>query len=239
MLLYYYLYMNKIITFVPDKSTFMNFFYKRLESVNITQKELENIIGQDCELLFNKVYERFSLFKSEYFRKDNKVQIITGHFCQFFFILFELSKILYELNREDLANIVYFLNTTQMSCDLSFKVDLPLRTYIDHPLGSVIGRHVKFNSEKMFIFTTNCTIGGNFQKNGEWKFPEIDGDFVMLANSSLIGNNIIKGQVILSNGCYIKDEGVLENVLVFGRSPNLIFKSIPDKINPYFEKFKN
>lgn len=229
--------MEKNITFSPDKNTFFNFFYKRLDSVNISKAILESILEEDCLLLFNRIYQRFKLFKSNYFIKDNNVQIITGHFCQFFLILYELSKILYEKDREDLANMIYFLNTTQMSCDLSFKIELPLRTYIDHPLGSVIGRHVKFNKDKMFIFTTNCTIGGNFQKDGEWKFPEIDGDFVMLANSSLVGNNIIKGRVILSNGCYVKDEGILENVLIFGRSPNLIFKSIPEKISPYFEKF--
>lgn len=231
--------MEKNITFSPDKNTFFNFFYKRLDSVNISKAILESILEEDCLLLFNRIYQRFKLFKSNYFIKDNNVQIITGHFCQFFLILYELSKILYEKDREDLANIIYFLNTTQMSCDLSFKIELPLRTYIDHPLGSVIGLHVKFNKDKMFIFTTNCTIGGNFQKDGEWKFPEINGDFVMLANSSLIGNNLIKGRVILSNGCYVKDEGILENVLVFGRSPNLIFKSIPEKINPYFEKFNS
>lgn len=229
--------MEKNITFSPDKNTFFDFFYKRLDSVNISKKTLESILEKDCKLLIDKIYERFKLFKSSYFVKDNYVQIITGHFCQFFFILYELSKILYEKDREDLANILYFLNTTQMSCDLSFKIDLPLRTYIDHPLGSVIGSHVQFNKDKMFFFTTNCTIGGNFQKNGEWKFPEIDGDFIMLANSSLVGNNTIKGRVVLSNGCYVKDEGILENVLVFGRTPNLIFKSIPEKINPYFEKF--
>ena len=124
-----------------------------------------------------------------------------------------------------------------MSCYLSFKINLPLRTCIDHPLGSVIGSSVQFNKDKMFFFTTNCTIGGNFQKNGEFKYPNIDGDLIMLANSTLIGNCIIKEKVILSNGCYVKDEGTLENVLVFGRSPNLILKNIPEKINPYFEKF--
>jgi serine acetyltransferase len=229
--------MDKII-FLPSKDIFFNFFYKRLDSINITKEELEVLIGKNCKQLFDVIYNRFKLFKSEYYNKDNNVQIITGHYCQFFFILYELSKILYDKDREDLANVIYFLNTTQISCDVSFKINLPLRTYIDHPFGSVIG-HVKFNKDKIFLFTTNCTLGGNFQKNGEFKYPKIDGDLVMLSNSSLVGNNIIKGQVLLSNGCYVKDEGIIKDVVVFGRSPNLILKPIPDKVKPYFEKFNN
>jgi serine acetyltransferase len=221
------------LEFKPNKLIFLNFFYKRLDTVDIYKSQLEKILGKDCKLLFDKVYERFSLFNSNY----NKTTIITGHMVQFFFILYELSKIAYQLNDQSLADKIYFLNTSQISCDLMYKVELPLRTYVDHPLGSVIGSHVVFNLNKKFLFTTNCTIGGNFQENGEFKYPNVDGDLIMLANSSLIGNSNIKGKVVLSNGCYVKDEGILENVLVFGRSPNLILKNIPKKINPYFEKF--
>ena len=45
----------------------------------------------------------------------------------------------------------------------------------------------------------------------------------------IIKENKIKGIVVVSNGCYIKDEGLIKDKLVFGRSPNLIFKPIKKK----------
>ena len=51
----------------------------------------------------------------------------------------------------------------------------------------------------------------------------------MFPNSVLLGNIQIEGIVVVSNGCYIKDEGLIKNKLVFGRSPNLIFKDIKDE----------
>ena len=75
--------MDKII-FLPSKDIFFNFFYKRLDSINITKEELEVLIGKNCKQLFDVIYNRFKLFKSEYYNKDNNVQIITGHYCQFF-----------------------------------------------------------------------------------------------------------------------------------------------------------
>jgi len=51
----------------------------------------------------------------------------------------------------------------------------------------------------------------------------------MFPNSVIIGNVQIEGIVVVSNGCYIKDEGLIKNKLVFGRSPNLIFKDINEE----------
>ena len=64
--------MEKNITFSPDKNTFFDFFYKRLDSVNISKKTLESILEKDCNLLFNRIYKRFKLVKSDYFIKNNK-----------------------------------------------------------------------------------------------------------------------------------------------------------------------
>jgi len=50
--------MEKNITFSPDKNTFFNFFYKRLDSVNISKAILESILEEDCLLLFNRIYQK-------------------------------------------------------------------------------------------------------------------------------------------------------------------------------------
>ena len=44
--------------------------------------------------------------------------------------------------------------------------------------------------------------------------------------------------VVLSAGCYIKDEGLLKDKLVFGRTPNLILKDIKEEDKHKYMKFK-
>lgn len=46
----------------------------------------------------------------------------------------------------------------------------------------------------------------------------------MLSNSKVIGNSRIGNNVIISAGTYIKDQDVPNDVIVFGNSPDLVFK---------------
>ena len=95
----------------------------------------------------------------------------------------------------------------------------------------MIGR-ATFTDKSSLNLTTSCTIGNN--KN---IYPTIDGYLAMFPNSTLVGNVKIEGMVVLSNGCYVKDEGVIKNKLIFGRSPNLIFKDLTEDKQKEYNKF--
>jgi len=222
--------MEKII-FIPNKETFLNFLYKRLNTIDIEKQIIKKDI--ESEIFFNSIYNRFKYNNKFKLLNQDKIKIITGHYCQFFFIIYELGRYFLDKN-QDYVNKLYFLNVTQLSFDLPIELDLPLKTFIEHPLGTILSRHTKINKESKLLINSNCVIGGNINKNEKLDYPIINGNLIMLNNSSLIGNTIIKKNVILSNGSYVKDEGVLENVLVFGSSPNIIKKSIPKKVYNYY-----
>ena len=228
--------MEKII-FIPDKKTFFNFLYKRLETVDIEKNNIEKQI--EFDFFFDSVYNRFKFNNNFKILNDDKINIMTGHSCQFFLIIYELGRYFLDKN-QDYVNKLYFLNITQLSFDLPIQLNLPLQTLIEHPFGSIISRHTKINKDSKLLINANCVIGGNVNKNEKLDYPIIRGNLIMLNNSSLIGNTTIKKNVILSNGSYVKDEGVLEDVLIFGSSPNIIKKNIPKKAqNYYFNKIFN
>jgi serine O-acetyltransferase len=225
--------MNKL-TFSPSKQNFLSFFYKRLDSVDLSKEFLELNLNIDCELLFNNVYKRFenhAVYKSN---ELGFIKIITGHYCQFCLILYELGKFFFNKQMFDISNKIYFLNVSQISFDLPFEIDLPINTHIEHPIGSIISRHTKFNQDKYFCICSNCTIGGNLDTNGVLIYPKIEGNLVMLNNSSLIGNTTIRGNVLIANSSYIKDEGILKDIMIFGSSPNLIKKDISVKAMKHY-----
>ena len=226
--------MQKVI-FIPNKENFFSFLYKRLDTVDIKKKYIEEEIKNNYELIFNSIYERLKYDDKFYISTEDKIKITTGNYCQFFLIIYELGR--FFLNKNiDIVNKLYFLNISQLSFDLPIEVDLPLKTIIEHPFGSIISRHVKIKKDCVLEINSNCVIGGNLNKDNKLIYPEIEGNLIMLNNSSIIGNTKIKKNVLLSNGSYVKDEGVLEDVIIFGKSPNIIKKPISQKIYSYYFK---
>jgi serine O-acetyltransferase len=61
-------------------------------------------------------------------------------------------------------------------------------------------------------------------KISKGKYPRIGNDVKMWSNSKMLGDCEIGDNVIISSGTYIKDQNVPSNKLVFGSSPNLVFK---------------
>jgi serine O-acetyltransferase len=115
-----------------------------------------------------------------------------------------------------LADKLYYLNKILNSCDLYHQVNLPDIFFLDHPVGSVMGRALYGD---YFSFCQNCTVGNN-----RGIYPVIENHVSMCANSMIIGNCHIGDNVILGAGTMIKDENIPANSLVFGQSPNLIIK---------------
>ena len=58
----------------------------------------------------------------------------------------------------------------------------------------------------------------------------------MLSNAKVLGHSHIGDHVIISANCYIKDQDVPSNTIVFGQSPNLVFKD--KSLEAYGVRFK-
>ena len=81
------------------------------------------------------------------------------------------------------------------SVELFYEVELPKYFYLDHPLGSVMGR-AKYG--EYFMFSQGCTVGEN-----KGVYLKI-GDFViMYSNSKIIGASTIGNNCIISANTYI------------------------------------
>ena len=213
--------------FLPSKKEFFEFLKIRFATVGIDFNEIEQYLLASLEVS----EKRFQLNRSKYFTSGDEMraQFSATHYSSHALLLYQLSRECFLQGRIDLAEKIYFLNISTTATDLFYEVDLPLRTGCDHPLGSVIGR-ADFGADSSLFFRQNCNIGGNRDGNGTPIYPEVSGSLYMNPRSSIIGRCIVMGNVILANGVYVKDHGVLENVVVFGTSPDLIVKPINDAL---------
>lgn len=215
-----------MIKFIPDEKTFYGLLSKRLETVDLDFNDIKDILEECLNVTFN----RFKFINNKYYNDNGEIILNTAHSSQMVLFLYELSRQAYlkSLSSENnnykiIADKLYYLKISDTSTNILYSIELPLKVFCDHPHSSVIGR-ATFTNNSSFKFSTCCSIGNNWGK-----YPSINGDLVMFPNSVILGNVQIEGIVVVSNGCYIKDEGLIKDKLVFGRSPNLIFKDIKDK----------
>lgn len=130
--------------------------------------------------------------------------------------LYKLSNMLYKNNYIETASKIYYLNKIMNSVELFYEVEMPQNFFLDHPLGSVMGR-AKYG--EFFTFSQGCTVGNN-----KGIYPQI-GNFVkMMSNSKIIGGSIIGNNCIISANTYIKDAVIPDNTIVFNDGNKLIFK---------------
>lgn len=130
--------------------------------------------------------------------------------------LYKLSNKLYKNNYIETASKIYYLNKIMNSVELFYEVEMPQNFFLDHPLGSVMGR-AKYG--EFFTFSQGCTVGNN-----KGIYPQI-GNFVkMMSNSKIIGGSIIGNNCIISANTYIKDAVIPDNTIVFNDGNKLIFK---------------
>ena len=128
-----------------------------------------------------------------------------------------MSRIIYEETSNSLlADKIYYLNKALNGCDLFYQVKLPDYFKLDHPVGSVMGRALYGEG---FSFSQCCTVGNN-----RGIYPIIGKNVQMCAYSSIIGNCHVGNNVIIGSNSGIKDCDVPDNMIVFGHTPNNIFK---------------
>jgi len=146
------------------------------------------------------------------------------HSGQYTMFLYYLSRDVLCMNApcsESIADKLYYINKSLNGVDLFHQIDLPKIMFMEHPLGSVMGRASYSNG---FVFQQGCTVGGNVQADGRLAYPVLGKNVRMFANSLIIGNSHIGENVYIAAQSLVKDEDVPANSIVFGQSPKLIIK---------------
>lgn len=204
------------LTIEPSRREFEEFLELQLSLVGLRLKDL----SQELQAAYLLVERQFSRIRNKYFNGSSGPILKLAHNAQYTIILYHLARSASENGRKLVADRVYALLRMVSSADLYYEVKLPKLWSCDHPLGAVIGRG-KFSDDATLFFAQNCNIGNN-----AGIYPTVLGNLHMYANSSLIGNTHVTGNVVLANGTCIIDAGELSDCIVFGRSPQLTFKPI-------------
>lgn len=216
--------------------------------IEITREELSELVKKQIDHLFllRKGAEATHLevcidqallrteycFKhttNKYYQQDEEAYFNPFHSGQYCVFLYFLSHTIFHSDpkHRSLADRVYFLNKSLNAIDLFYEVKMPDIFFLDHPVGTVLGR-AEFGD--YFSFSQNCTIGNN-----KGIYPMIGRNVKLLSGAKLIGNSTIGDNVILSSNTYVKDTDIPSCSIVFGSSPNLIIKSKdPSYFNPPF-----
>lgn len=164
----------------------------------------------------------FAHTNNKYYTQNGEHDFNFFHSGQYTVFLYLLSRTLYEGGGPStLPDKVYYLNKALNGVDLLYEVAMPDVFYVDHPVGTVIGR-AKIG--RYFSFGQNNTLGNN-----RGVYPTIGHNVQMMAGAKVIGNCHVGDNVILSADALVLDQDVPDNSLVFGRSPNLIIKRKPSE----------
>jgi serine O-acetyltransferase len=208
------------------KQTLFNLLVKQIRNLFLLEDEEYKELENNFNLVLIKVEKNFSYSDNKYYiyrenmlkneNKSIKPYFNPFHSGQYTIFLYYFSYIIGKCNIL-LADKLYYLNKVLNGCDLFHQVELPDIFFLDHPVGSVMGRA---QYDNYFSFSQNCTVGNN---NGI--YPVIGKNVRMCANSMILGNCRISDNVTLGANACVKDENVPENSIVFGASPNLIIKS--------------
>jgi serine O-acetyltransferase len=162
----------------------------------------------------------FSHIDNKYYNRGGETYFNPFHSGQYTIFLYYLSNSIYRgsgATAGTLADRVYYLNKCLNGVDLFYEVELPRVFFLDHPVGSVLGRAAY---GEFFSFTQDCTVGQN-----KGLYPVIGRNVKMMSGSKIVGRCNVGDNVILSANTYLKDDDIPACSLVFGSSPSLIVKT--------------
>ena len=161
----------------------------------------------------------FSKSENKYYIKNGETYFNPFHSGQYSIFLYFLANSIFSLYPDVtlLADRIYYLNKALNALDLFYEVKMPDIFFLDHPVGSVMGRATYGN---FFSFAQCCTVGNN-----KGIYPTIGQNVKMMASSTILGNCGIGDNVIISAHSYVKDTDIPSCSIVFGIHPNLVIKT--------------
>lgn len=189
-----------------------NFFYFR-------HKDEFDILSSGVDTALERCKHCFSYTKNKYYAREGKTFFNPLHSGQYSIFLYFLSNAIFSQFPEaiSLADRIYYLNKTLNAVDMFYEVQMPPVFFLDHPIGSVLGRAIYGN---FFSFSQNCTVGNN-----KGIYPIIGQNVSMMAGAMLLGDCTIGDNVILSANSYVKDTDIPSCSIVFGTDTNLVIKT--------------
>lgn len=207
----------------------MNSIISNNELVSLVTKQLNNffnhinstIIELNIEKSLDRTVKALSALENKHYYINNEFFFNPYHSGQYAVFLYYLSNTIYRsgMTEDTMADKVYYLNKIMNSVDWYYEISLPSIFAVEHPLGSVLGR--ANYSNRLFIYQNVTVGGGGLDK---LFYPTIGENVVLYSNATVLGKAVIGDNVIISSGCYIKDEVIPSCSIVFGKSPNLIIK---------------
>ena len=115
--------------------------------------------GADISDYLEAAYKRalycFSRNTNKYFKKGT---IDVHHTGQYAILLCYLARVAFEAGDRETADRVYALNKALHGFDIFYEVELPNVFFMEHPVGTVLGRAQY--SDRLFL-GQNVTVGGN------------------------------------------------------------------------------
>jgi serine O-acetyltransferase len=176
-------------------------------------------LSEAIESVLQRCERCFAATPNRYYHKNEDTFFNPYHSGQYTIFLYYLSHHIFSTQGEacrSLADRLYYLNRCLNAVDLFYEVQMPDIFFLDHPVGSVMGRATYGTG---FRFAQNCTVGNN-----KGRYPVIGRNVTMMAGATIIGDCTIGNDVVAAAGTFIKDVDIPSDSLVFGRSPALIVK---------------
>lgn len=205
-----------LLSSVTDKEL-INLLTKQLNNFFLCDKEEITQLNKMQGDVLSKLKTCINGVENKYYRKNDMLYFSPFHSGQYLSYLYFVSNSCYKNGLINLSEKVYYLNKIMHSCDIYPAVELPNVFFLEHPVGTVLGR-AKYGDN--FFAMQGCTVGGN--KN---LYPTIGANVKMYSNSKVLGNSTIGNNVSLASNTYIKDTNIPDNTIVFGQYPNLILKN--------------
>lgn len=191
------------------------FFCSKEEDLDLAE------LRDGIDIALNRTGYCFSKINNKYYRHEGVSKFDPYHTGQYTIFLYYLSNALYSKSANNgmgIAQKVYALNKMLHCVDIFYEVNLPDIFYLDHPIGSVIGR-ASFSD--YFQFRQNCTVGNN-----HGKFPNFGKNVQLWSGVSVVGGCNVGDNVIFSAGTFVKDQDIPSDSVVFGKSPDIIIKKL-------------
>ncbi len=176
--------------------------------------------GRELNRLVNVALQRsdhcFSQIKAKYYN-EARGSLNHLHTDQYASFLYFLGNFAFKENRPLLASKIFALNKALHALDIFYEVELPEVFYLEHPVGTVLGR-AKYGN--YFMVHQSCTVGSNVED----VYPILGEGVVMYAGSGIIGKSKLGNNCWLAYGAVLKNENVPANSIVFERSPKAVIK---------------
>jgi len=176
-------------------------------------------IGQQLPAVLARVERAFAASDNKYYRRDGEVYFNPWHSAQYTVFLYMFS---HHIGTQGgpalrlLADKLYCLNKALNGLDLYHEIEMPAVFFLDHPVGSVLGRAVYGEG---FTFSQQCTVGQN-----KGAYPRFGRNVTLLSGAKVVGRSTIGDDVIFAANSYLKDTDVPPNCIVFGQSPDNVIK---------------